>query len=253
MINPRLTKIHPIIAKSHPLFAEEIKKIQHERVLKGLDKKIVGRHIIERKMLKTKAFADVIAELRVARFMPDNDAFLTVFNWFTFLVVAFLAIILFAGLIYVMGLINGAMHNAGLSNEVNAGKPGYVNMTQISDNTFGKVNESIQGLRLVALTLIFSLIVGNIIVNFLVKVHPVWFFVYVLIVIFAVLLAAPISNAYQSILNDPTVFGGILPTFNGANWVMINLPIVVAVAGILGGVFLFVNVVRSPNESGSLQ
>src|SRR3990167_7667738 len=78
------------------------------------------------------------------------------FNIFTIGIVAFLAVVFFGGLIYVTGLLNDVFEDVGISNEVNSGKAGYTNLTQASRATFGQLNSSIQALRLVAITLIFS-------------------------------------------------------------------------------------------------
>lgn len=173
----------------------------------------------------------------------------SVFNIFTFAIIIFVAVLFFGGLIYVTGLLNTVFQQAGISNDANSGQAGYVNLTQAADRTIGQMNNSIQDLRLVALALIFAMIVGVFISNSLIKIHPAFFFVYVLIVILAVMFSAPISNAYETTLNSG-VYDGLLTTFTGANWVLLNLPLVTALVGVLGGIFLFINVIRVGNEGG---
>ena len=177
----------------------------------------------------------------------NNKAQFSIFNIFTFMIVAFMAVVLFAGLIYVTGILNNTFHDIGVKNDVNAGKPGYVNMTQAADNTFGQMNNSIQALRLVALTLIFSLILGIFVSNALIRISPAFFFVYVLIVTLAVVFSVPISNAYHNLLGT-NVYDGLLQTFTGANWLLLHLPLVTTIVGLLGGIFLFINLVRVGNE-----
>jgi len=190
-------------------------------------------------------------DLTIADFKDDETAQFSVFNIYTFMVVAFLAVLLFGGLIYVMGLVNGVMHNVGVANEVNIGQPGYTNMTLASDETFGVVNDSIQALRMVAIVYILAEGITIVITGFLVKIHPLFFFAYVLIVSLGIILAAPIANAYYNLLGSG-VFGGVLPSFTGANWLVLNLPYLVLVIGILGGIGLFINIVRGGGE-GQIQ
>lgn len=176
-----------------------------------------------------------------AQIMPQQWS---VFNLFTIMVVVFLAVVIFGGLIYISGLMNDVFHKIGVQNEGSI--PG-VNFTKAADDTFGKMNDSVQALRLVALSLIFSLFLGTIMVNALMRINPAFFFVYVLIVFFAVLLAAPISNAYYTIAKSD-IYNGILQSFTGSNWVLLNLPFVITIVGLLGGIFLFSSIIRGQNE-----
>lgn len=162
---------------------------------------------------------------------------------FTFMVVTFMAVILFASYIYISGQITTTFDNIGKSNEANAGQPGYINLTLAANQTFDQMNASVQGLRLVAICLVFGMIIGIFVSNALVKMNPIWFGLYVLIVLLALFLAAPIANAYNVILNSG-VFGGQLTTFSGVNFVMQYLPLFVAILGLLGGAFIFMNILR---------
>lgn len=239
-----------VVEKVDISFQEAVRNAEMQRVREGIDMRPRGFPRMTKAIFRHPAFKNsILPDLTKAEFIDDNSAQLTnspIFNIFIFMIVSFVAILFFAGLVYVMGLLNTTMHEAGLSNEVNAGQPGYANLTLAADQTFGQLNSSIQALRLVALTLIFSLIIGTFVINALLKVHPAFFFVYVLIVMLAVFLAAPISNAYQTMLGSG-VFGGLLPSFTGANWIMLNLPVVTLLTGILGGIFLFVNILKVGN------
>ena len=172
------------------------------------------------------------------------------FSIFTFMITAFLVVVFFGGLIYAMGLINNVMMEAGLSNEVNSGNPMYVNMTRAAQQTFGQVNQSIQALRMVALVMILGLAVIMIVTNALVKIHPLFFFAYILLCLLAVIFAVPISNAYETLLQSG-IYDGILTSFSASNFFLLNLPIVVMVVSVLGGIFLFISMIRSSSE-GSL-
>jgi hypothetical protein len=187
------------------------------------------------------------------------------------MIIAFLTVLVFAGLMYAMGLINDVFHETGVMNDAttNGGANSifyfpcpdnpsntcngstYVNMTLASDQIFGQVNQSIQALRMVALVYILALAVLVILTNAMIKIHPVWFFGYMLICLLAVLFAPQISNAYETLLGSG-IYNNQLPTFTASNFILLNLPSIVLVISVLGGVLLFVNMIRGNNE-GNLQ
>ncbi len=163
-----------------------------------------------------------------------------IFHW---MIVAFLAVVLFAGLIWIMGTLNGIFHQVGVLNEVHAGQVGYTNMTLASNEIWGTAYQSIQALRMVALVYILSLGASIIIVGFLERKHPFYFFIYMLIVLLGVIFAPTISNAYENLLSSG-LFGGELLTFTASNFILLNLPTFVLIIGGLGGIGLFVNLIR---------
>jgi len=173
------------------------------------------------------------------------------FSIFTFMITAFLIVVFFAGLIYAMGLINSVMHNAGLANEVNAGKESYTNMTLASDQIFGQVYQSIQALRMVAIVYILALAVAIMVTNAMVKIHPLFFFAYILLGVLAVVFSVPISNSYETLLGSG-IYNGELVNFTASNWFLLNLPTMVLIISVLGGIFMFINLVRGGGE-GNLQ
>src|SRR3990167_3806676 len=188
--------------KAHPKFVKALEEIRLQRIIEGIDKKQKSLWRLTLGLARHPEFnngkikRDLISSPLEDSYVKNQDGFMQQFSIFTFIVIAFMAILFFGGLIYVMGLINNVFEDVGINNEQNSGNQIYVNMTQASKDTFGKVNDATQGLRLVAFSLLFSLILGNIFVNFSVKRHPAYFFIYILIIILAILFAVPISNAY---------------------------------------------------------
>ena len=154
------------------------------------------------------------------------------FSIFTFMITAFLAVVFFASLIWVMGLLNDTFTQVGIQNDQNI-QPDisfpcvddptqtctgnfYVNMTEASEQIWGSAYESIQALRLVAITYILALGIGIVIVGFLERKHPFMFFIYILFVLLGVIFAPTISNAYETLL-DSGIFGGELVNFTASN------------------------------------
>lgn len=169
------------------------------------------------------------------------------FNIFTVIIVTFMAAIMMAGMIYTFGLLNDSFIQIGAQNEGNAGMAGYANLTLAAQNTFGQANSGIQSLRLTALCLIFSMFLGTFVVNAMMRIHPVFFFVYILICGLAIIFSVPISNTYELLLHANT-FNGVLVSFTGVNWIILNLPIITSFVGVIGGIFMFINILRSGNE-----
>lgn len=227
---------------------DEFAKLAHFRVLNGLDKKYNPVRV-QKKALKHPLWGKVRDDLKIAEFLDDDKAQFSTFNVFTFMIVAFIAVVFFAGLIYVQGMIYNVFHDIGVQNEATGAIS--VNMTEAAEVTFGNVNQSIQALRLVALTLILGIGIGIIITNALVKIHPLFFFVYMLISLLAIIFSVPVANAYHGLLSSGT-YDGLLQSFTGANWILLNLPVVVTVISIFGGIFLFINLIRTEN-TGVLQ
>lgn len=226
----------------------ELNKIASARVMAEKDRKANVQRVM-RKLPKSSYWPKLREELTIADFIDDDRGQLDfgAFAIFRFIIVAFVTVVLLAGLVYVMGLINTTFHSAGIPNDVNAGKAGYVNLTRVSDQTFGQVNNSIQALRLVAITLIFSEILFFLVMVSFKRVHPAMFMVYILIVFLAVMFSAPIANAYETLLGS-NVYNGTLQSFTGTNWILLNLPMVTLFVGIIGAIFLFISISRIGNE-----
>lgn len=231
------------IEKMDVSFYEEIKKIAAKRLYDGLDKRY-SPPTVQRKLIKHPLWEKIKKDLEIAEFLKNDKAQFDPLLIFKFVVIAFLVVVLFGGLIWVTGLLNDTFMEIGIQNEGNALN---VNLTQAAQMTFGQVNSSIQALRLVAITLIFSEILLVIILCLFSRVHPAMFIVWIFIVFFAVMLAAPISNAYESLLQQQ-VYGGLLESFTGANWILLNLPWITLLVGVFGGIFMFVNVIRGGGE-----
>lgn len=231
-----------ILIECDPTFKAMLEDIKIKRIKRDLDKRASSDRRLTAAIARHR---QIWNDLEISKFIDDKKGFMELFNIYTFIVVAFLAVVLFGGMIFVMGQLNTTFHQIGINNDLTqANSPMYVNMTQAAENTIGQVNSATQALRMVAITLIFSLILATFVTNAMMKIHPAFFFAYVLIVFLAIILSAPVSNAYETLLTS-NIYDGLLLSFTGANWILLNLPFVVAVTGILGGTFLFINMIRT--------
>jgi len=124
---------------------------------------------------------------------------------------------------------------------------GGQNITNIIDNTFGHVNQAYQSLYWISVMLIVGMVISIFIGSYLVTTKPIFFIPYAFIVIIAVIVSTGISNAYEQVIANPTMadtFAG----FVGANFIMLQLPIWIAVIGIVGGIIMFVRMGSKENE-----
>ncbi len=128
---------------------------------------------------------------------------------------------------------------------------GDTNISQISKDTLGQVNDGIQFLRVISFIIIFGLALSILISNFLIRANPVFFVIYFFIGVMAVVFSAFISNAYESLLNNAAI-GATLSSFTGSNFFMLNLPIIAGVITIFGAIFLFINVPRDSGLGGGV-
>ena len=188
--------------------------------------------------------------MKLRKIKINKKAQLSSFSPIMWMITAFLAVVLFAGMIYTMGILNDVFAQVGLENEKNAGQPGYTNMSKAAEDIWGQADESIQSLKLVAITYILSLGASIVIIGFLQRKHPFLFFVYMLIVLLGVIFAPTISNAYEELLVSD-IFDGGLVEFTAANHILLNLPIYVLIIGFGGALGLFIGLVRG-NDRGEI-
>lgn len=228
---------------------KKLDDIRIERIKNGKDKRMVSYH---RLGLAISRHEKLFNDLKVADLIEDKRAQLSTYNIFMFMIISFVAVLLFGGLIYAQGLIFNVMHDVGLQNEVNAGRAGYSNMTAAADITFGTINNSIQSLKMVSLVFILGWFVCTIIASALVRVNPLWFFAYILMGLLGILFSAPISNAYETILQSNIYEGGLVG-FTGSNYILLHLPIFMLLLTVLGVIVMMINLIRAGNESNLYQ
>lgn len=241
-------KVKKWMIKSDEDLKRTIDQIKRERYTKGLDDKPESYSEVIKAAFRFEPLLDI---LKKAEIKKNKKGQMESFSMFNFIIMAFLIVVFFGGLIYAMGLINDVMHNAGLANEVNAGQPGYTNMTLASDQIFGQQAEAIKALRMVSIVYILGLAACIIITNVFIRKHPILFFAYILISVLAILFAPPISNAYEALLASG-IYNGELENFATSNFILLNLPTIVLVIAVIGGILGFINLIRVGGEDTNL-
>ncbi len=127
---------------------------------------------------------------------------------------------------------------------------GSINISKHVDATFGVVNNQMSGLQSIAFIIMFTLAIGILVTNFYVKAHPVFFILYIFIIVVAVIFAVNISNVYVDDLMGHDEFGPTFQEFQGASFIMVNLPLWTVIIGFLGAIFLFAGIMRDRELGG---
>lgn len=164
---------------------------------------------------------------------------------FLLIAIVLIMVVFFAGFIYFIGIVNTNFRDIG-SITINENQ---VNMTQISDDSFGYLNIGVQNLRTVALLIFVGLMISIFITAFLVKVHPVFFIVYLFIMVCAVIFSFIISNVYYD-LRENEVLGSIMQSFTAMDYIITYMPMIIIVIGFIAGILMFIGMSRDEGLGG---
>jgi len=166
---------------------------------------------------------------------------------FIFMILAFAILFICGIFIFIGGRATSEVH-AKLDGTNYAGNE---NVTQIINQTFDKVNQAYQSLYWISIMLIVGMIISIFIGSYLVTTKPVFFIPYALITIIAIIVAVVMSNAYEQVIQTPLIAGSFTG-FTGGNFIMANLPIWIAVIGIVGAIIMFVRMGSRENVGGTI-
>lgn len=163
---------------------------------------------------------------------------------FIFMILAVAIVFICAIFIYMGGISTTAVHEALDGKDYLAGGQ---NVSQIIEHDFGAVNRSYQALYWISIMLIVGMVISIFIGSYLVTTKPIFFVPYAFITIIAVIVSTGISNAYEQVIQDPTL-ASTFAGFVGANFIMLQLPLWIAVIGIVGAIIMFVRMGSKENE-----
>ncbi len=176
------------------------------------------------------------------RMNKDGNA---IVNILLFVTIPFLIVIFFVAWTFAHGVLTQELLAITTTNNINVSNTAAV--------TFGQIDAALPVLRWMSFGIIFALGISIFISNFLVRAHPVFFVVYFLIVIVAIVFAAILSNTYEALLLDTSSpLHSTFVKFVGANFVYLNLPVIVTVIGLVGGILLFIGIQRDAGQGGSI-
>jgi len=156
---------------------------------------------------------------------------------FIFMIVSFV-LVLFSGVfIYVTTQVYGELEEKLPT--MNLVGDGNNNASVVLENTLGKANQSFSALYWISVFLIFGMIIAIFIGSYMVTTKPIFFIPYIFVVIIAIVVAVAMSNAYET-LSNTTLLQSTFANFIGSNFILGQLPIIIAIVGIAGGIIMFV-------------
>lgn len=167
-------------------------------------------------------------------------------DMFIWMAVGFIIVVFFASYMYGHHLLTNALVSLGAEKSTAA-----VNISYATQVTFLEVDVGLNALRPLAFFMIFLLGISIFIHNFLVKVHPAFFIVYLFTTVAAIIFAVYISNAYEHLMANSTL-GTSISSFTGASFIMLHLPLWATIIGFAGAIFLFAGIMRDRGAGGPI-
>ena len=229
-------------------FGDFLDSIKRERMLNGINKKtrLEGDEKITKEMMSTKAIKQMRKELLIDKKKLFFDRMGAATDLFIVIVVGFILLLFILAWMIGWGMLTDAI--TGITSQTN--EP--VNVSQAGEDVFGQVNTGLGVWYWAVGAIVLALFISVFVSNFLIKSHPVFIVPYILIVIVAVIFSVVISNAYESAVLGNSLFGAEASNFGGSNFIFLNLPIWTTVLGMLGGVFLFIGIIRDKGAGETL-
>jgi len=166
---------------------------------------------------------------------------------FIFMIFAFVIIIICVVWVYMGGLVEERMHET--IGQMDLHDTVGNNASQVISNTIGATNSSFGALPWITVFLIGGMALSIFIGSYLVTTKPIFFIPYLFIVIIAIVVSVPMSNAYEVIMNDQTL-SGTFTSFSGASWIMLNLPVWITIIGMVGGIIMFSRMGKKEEQYG---
>lgn len=226
-------------------FKTWLKEIKLERASRKIDKDILSDRALTKEMMNKPSFKNLenemlekeIKSLWKIKLGAASDIFIVV-------IVGLIFLLFFAAWIFA--------HNALTVALINVPTVSDVNVSAAAEATIGQVNNALPVWYWAVGLIIVALFLSFLISNLFVKAHPVFFIAYILIVITSIIFAVIISNAYETTILTADIFEDQLPKFTIANFIFLNLPIWVTIFGFLGGMMLFIGLIRDEGAGGGL-
>ena len=164
---------------------------------------------------------------------------------FIFIIVGFIIVVVSGIFIFVVSTTNDKLHEEmdGMDLHDTIGN----NASQVITNTMGATQSSFNALYWISIFLIVGMIIAIFIGSYLVTTKPIFFIPYIFITIIAIIVSVPISNAYETLVNNPTM-ASTYAGFTGANWIMLNLPVWVTIVGFAGAIIMFARMGRKEEQ-----
>ena len=124
-----------------------------------------------------------------------------------------------------------------------------VNASQIASYTIEYIEPGLEPLKWISYSVIIATIISFLVGNYLVRANPLWVIPYIFVIMLAVIISVPVSNAYEEIMQD-SMLGSTFIQFTGQAYIFLHLPIWVLIIGVIGGILMFINILRDKSTGG---
>lgn len=168
--------------------------------------------------------------------MKNKKGFFNQLAIVVILAVVLICIILFA---WVGGIIGPIISTTGndVSNSLHEATLNDPDLSNASDTAFIPANEGLQNSEWIVYFFIIILFLTFIIMAFYVRTYPFLAFIWIGIIIVLAMISIYLSNAYQEIASDGTMN---LQSWENTHFLLSNLPQIVVIIGIIGGIAMFI-------------
>jgi phosphoglycerol transferase MdoB-like AlkP superfamily enzyme len=150
----------------------------------------------------------------------------------------FIIIIFLAGWVYFHHLMTSTMQSINIDTNI-------VNFSNAVNKVIVPIDNAVNSLQWISFILIVMLAFAILIENYYIREHPVFFFVHIIIVVIAIVASTYVSNNYSNLMQSG-VLSSTLIGFKASSYIMLYLPLWVAVIGIFGIILLVINATRDP-------
>jgi len=165
---------------------------------------------------------------------------------FLFMILAFVVVLISVVMVYIGVTVEGQFKDS-LGDMGDLHDTVGNNATQVTENTLGVYNSSIGALRWISVLLIVGMMISIFIGSFLVTTKPVFFIPMLFIIIIAIIVSVPIANTYETLMTTPELTG-TFATFQGANTLILYLPVWTTILGFAGAIIMFIGLGRRKEQ-----
>lgn len=167
-------------------------------------------------------------------------------------------ILLMVGALIIVTILAGLVYSSNFIKQTMDGMDDVIlynstSIKNISDETWGKVDVAVtSGFKVLAIAMLFSIVLFIFITNYFQQTQPWLFVVYIFFIILLVAGSVYISNAYEEILKEEGDYFTVLNSFTFMNYFILNLHYFMGFIGIVGGIFLFINLPKDNFGGGGI-
>jgi len=166
---------------------------------------------------------------------------------FLFMIIAFIVVLISVVFIYIGKTTTDQLHLT--MDGMNLSDGNGNNASVVIDQHMGAVTGSYQALTWITVFLIVGMMLSIFIGSYLVTTKPIFFVPYFFITIIAIVVSVPISNTYETLMNNATL-SSTFSQFTGANWLMLHLPVWVTIIGFVGAIIIFSRMGKGEERGG---